>query len=141
MRKSRTRRSASSRTDRNVIEVVMGHSLRLQAVAVGAFTVVLVAGTGAQAPAKAPVKADGLIHTELSLVGRTASISFAPDLRANDAAYRTLFASAGQIEGRMRIGELQTNGALRLGNVSVGKPGPSPLRFDLFIEGTSDGWQ
>ena len=104
------------------------------------FALGLAVATGAQAPAKPPNKADGadgLLHTELSLIGRTASISFAPDLRANDAVHRDFFASAG----RVRLGELQTNGALRLGNVSVGKPAVAPLRYDLSLEATSEGWQ
>ncbi len=118
----------------------MGYSVRLQTLAAGVFALALAAATSAQAPAKPPVKADGadgLFHTELSLIGRTASISFAPDLRANDAAHRNLFASAG----RVRLGELQTNGAIRLGDVSVGKPAVAPLRFDLSLEATSEGWQ
>ena len=119
----------------------MGHSLRLQALAAAAVALALAAGTGAQSPAKPSGKADGLLHTELSLVGRTASISFAPDLRANDSANRNLFTSSGQAGGRVRIGQLETNGTLRLGNVSIGKPGTSPLRFDLAIEAASDGWQ
>src|SRR5262245_20688039 len=119
----------------------MGYWLRTQAVAVGVFAVGLAVGTVAQSPAKPPAKADALLHSELSLVGRTASISFAPNLRASDAAYRGLFAGAGKMEGRVRIGKLQTNGALRLGDVSVGKPGATPLDFDLFLEAASDGWQ
>jgi hypothetical protein len=119
----------------------MGHAIRRQLIAAGASVLTLAVGTGAQSPAKPSGKADGLLHTELSLVGRTASISFAPDLRANDAAYRNLFASPGQAAGRVRLGQLETNGALRLGNVAVGKPGTSPLGFDLSIEAASDGWQ
>jgi hypothetical protein len=119
----------------------MGHSLRLQAVATAGVALVLAAAAGAQSPAKSSGKADGLLRTELSLVGRTASISFAPDLRANDSAHRSLFASTGQAGGRVRIGQLETNGALKLGDVSVGKPGASPLRYDLAIEAASDGWQ
>ena len=50
--------------------------------------------------------------------------------------------SAGQA-GPLRIGELQTNGTIRFGNLSVGKPmaGLTSLRFDLLLEPTSDGWQ
>ena len=104
------------------------------------FALGLAAAIGAQAPAKPPNNvdgADGLLHTELSLIGRTASISFAPRLRPDDPAHRDLFASAG----RIRLGELQTNGVLRLGNVSVGKPAVAPLRYDLFLEATSEGWE
>ena len=118
----------------------MGYPLRLQTLAAGVFALGLAAAISAQAPAKPPVKADradGLLHTELSLIGRTASISYAPDLRANDPANRGLFASTG----RVRLGELQTNGVIRLGSVSVGKPALAPLRYDLSLEATSEGWQ
>src|SRR5262245_57156120 len=108
----------------------MSDYLRRRAVAAGVLALMLAAGTGAQSPAKPAAKADGLFHAELSLIGRTASINFSPTLRASDAAYKGLFASAGQIEGRARIGQLQTNGALRLGDVTVGKPGAAPLSFD-----------
>lgn len=104
------------------------------------FALGIAVATSAQAPVKPPNKvdrADGLLHTELSLLGRTASISFAPDLRANDPAHRDLFASAG----RVRLGELQTTGVLRFGDVSVGKPAVAPLRYGLFLEATSEGWQ
>jgi hypothetical protein len=119
----------------------MGHSHRLQALAAAAVGLAFAAGTAAQSPAKPSAKADGQIRTELSLMGRTASIAFAPDLRANDSAHRSLFASAGQAGGRVRIGQLETNGTLKLGDVSVGKPGTAPLRYDLAIEAASEGWQ
>jgi hypothetical protein len=117
----------------------MVHSVRLRAFAASVFVLIVAVGAAAQLPPKPPVKADGLLRTELSLLGRTASISFAPDLAAGDAAHRSLFTSPGQ--GQVRVGQLETNGALRVGEVSVGKPGASPLRFDLSIVATSDGWQ
>jgi hypothetical protein len=117
----------------------MAHSVRVRASTASVFVLMLAVIVSAQAPATPPVKADGLLHTELSLLGRTASVLFAPDLRANDPAHRTLFDSPGR--GRVRLGQLQTNGALRVGDVSVGKPGASPLRFDLSIEATGGAWQ
>ena len=108
----------------------------MRALAAGFFALVLAAAASAQAPAKPAVKADGLLHTELSLIGRTASISFAPDLRASDPANRNLFTSSG----RVRLGELQTTGVLRFGDVSIGKPSVAPLRFDLFLEAAREGW-
>jgi hypothetical protein len=66
-------------------------------------------------------------------------VAFAPDLRAADAIYRGLVGPAGKVEGRARIGSLQTNGVLRFGTVTL-KPGPG-LRFDLWLEGAADGWQ
>ena len=118
----------------------MNFSLRLRAITAGVCAVGLAVAVSAQAPAKPAAKPDGLIHTELSLLGRTASVLFAPDLRANDPAHRTLFAGAGQT-GRVRIGELQTNSALKFGDVSVGKPGLTSFKYDLFLEATGDAWQ
>jgi hypothetical protein len=118
----------------------MNFSLRLRAITAGVCAVGLAVAVSAQAPAKPAAKPDGLLHAELSLLGRTASVLFAPGLRANDPAHRTLFAGAGQT-GRVRIGELQTNGALKFGDVSVGKPGLTSFRYDLFLEATGDAWQ
>ena len=119
----------------------MNFSHRLRAITVGVCATGFAVALSAQAPAKPPVKPDGLIHTELSLLGRTASVLFTPDLRANDPAHRMLFASAGQTSGRVRLGELQTNSALKFGDVSVGKPGLTSFRYDLFLEATGDAWQ
>ena len=118
----------------------MQNFLRRGAVTAGVCAIGFAVAVSAQAPARPAVKPDGLIHTELSLLGRTASVLFAPDLRANDPAHRTLFAS-GQASGRVRVGELQTNGALKLGDVSVGKPALVPFRFDLFLEAAGNAWQ
>ena len=131
--------SNSSRINRD--PGVMNFSLRLRTIAVGVCVGGFAVAVSAQAPAKPAAKPDGLIHAELSLLGRTASVLFAPDLRANDPAHRTLFASAGQASGRVRIGELQTNSALKFGDVSVGKPGLTSFRYDLFLEATGDAWQ
>jgi hypothetical protein len=120
---------------------VMNFSLRRRATAVGVCAVGFAVAVSAQGPAKPAAKPDGLIHTELSLLGRTASLLFAPDLRANDPANRSLFASGSQASGRVRIGELQTNSALKFGDVSVGKPGLTSFRYDLFLEATGDAWQ
>jgi hypothetical protein len=131
--------ASSNRIDRD--PGVMNFSLRLRAITAGVCAVGLAGAVSAQAPAKPAAKSDGLIHTELSLLGRSASVLFSPDLRANDPAHRTLFASGAQASGRVRIGELQTNGALKFGEVSVGKPGLASFRFDLFLEAAGDGWQ
>jgi hypothetical protein len=116
--------------------------VRLETLAASAFALALAVATSAQAPAKPPVKADGLIHTELSLLGRTASVSFVPNLQARAPEHRGIFSFGSRISGRARIGELATNGTLRIGDVSIGKPGATPLRFDLFLETAGDGsWQ
>ena len=119
----------------------MNVSLKLRATTAGVCAIAFAVAISAQSPAKPAAKPDGLIHTELSLLGRTASVLFAPDLRANDPTHRTLFASGGQTSGRVRIGELQTNATLKFGDVSVGKPGLTSFKYDLFLEATGDAWQ
>jgi hypothetical protein len=111
----------------------------MRAITAGVCGVGFAVAISAQAPAKPPVKPDGLIHTELSLLGRTVSVLFAPDLRADDAASRALFATGSS--GRVRVGELQTNSALKFGDVSVGKPGLTSFRYDLVLEAAGDTWQ
>lgn len=135
----RSASASSSRTERD--PSVMNFSLRLQAIAVGVCVLGFAAATSAQSPAKPPAKPDGLIHTEVSLLGRTASVLFAPDLRANDPAHRALFANGSQASGRVRIGELQTNSALKFGDVSVGKPGLVAFKYDLVLEASGEAWQ
>ena len=120
----------------------MRYSFRVQTIAAGVCAFGFAVATSAQSPAQPPAKPDGLVHTELSLLGRTASVSFAPGLNAKDPAHSGIFASGSQVSGRVRVGELETNGALRLGEVSIGKPAAAPLRFDLFLETAGNGsWQ
>ena len=48
---------------------------------------------------------DGLLRSELSLGGRTATITYAPDLKANDPAHKALMSNAaGSPHGRVRVG-------------------------------------
>jgi hypothetical protein len=105
--------------------------------------VALGANLGSQQPAgKAATAPDGLMRSELSLVGRTASVAVTPDLRASDPAYESLFAAGGpRSGGRVRIGQFSTTGALTFGTVSVGKTNPAGVRYDLWLEGAPDGWQ
>jgi hypothetical protein len=118
----------------------MRHLTRRQLVGLGVCLLGFTVHPGAQAPAKPPVNPDGSIISELSLLARTASVAIAPDLRATDPAHQNLLATAGKIEGRVRLGQLQTNGVIRFGSLTVGKPGPV-LRYIVSLEGTGDGWQ
>ena len=90
----------------------MGYPVRLQTLAAGVFALGLAAATSAQAPAKPPVKADGadgadgLLHTELSLIGRTASISFATEPareRPRDGIFRVGRAGSGSVSCRRMV--------------------------------------
>ena len=120
----------------------MRYRVRLETLAASVFALALAVATSAQTPAKSPVKADGLIHTELSLLGRTASVSFIPNLQASNPSHSGLFGFGSQTAARVRIGGLQTNGVLRIGDFSIGKPAAAPLQFELFLEMAGGGsWQ
>jgi hypothetical protein len=107
---------------------------------------------GRPAPSLAP---DGLVRSELSLGGRTATVAFLPSLAAGDARHAPLLsASPSAGSGRERIGHLETTGPLQLGVVTLGQPPgsttpvaapvpvpPAPLRYDLWLEGVEQGWQ
>lgn len=102
---------------------------------------------------------DGLVRSELSLGGRTATLAFTPTLGVNDAAHAALLSATPRAgSGRVRIGHLEATGALRIGPVDLGprapdasaKPpseaaaapsGPVASRHDLWLEGAADGWQ
>jgi hypothetical protein len=70
--------------------------------------------------------ASAQLRSELSLGGYTVSITYAPDVRVNDA--------------RVRLGQLETNASLRLGEAEIGKRDPAGTRYDVSLERTSGGW-
>ena len=93
----------------------------------------------------AAAAADGLVRSELSLAGRTVTVAFAPALRADDPAHRGVV-SGRSADARVRVAQLETNGALRLGALELGRDAPegdapAGLRYDLWLEGTTAGWQ
>jgi hypothetical protein len=94
-------------------------------------------GFAQKRPAQAP--ADNGLRSELSLDSHTASVSIKP-LRADDPAHRSLF-SSGAAGARISIGQLQTNGTLRLGTLSFAKNDLRGLKYDLWLQGTRAGWQ
>lgn len=120
------------------------HNHRVLALSVSAFVLSLIAGVATeQAPVKpAPPSADGLLHSEVSLVARTATVTYDPALKANDAAHRgVLSATAGPANTRVRVAQLQTTGSLRIGTLAVGKLDPAGTRYDLWLKGVNDGWE
>ena len=123
------------------------HEHRLLALGVSLF--LLGAGGGA-AIAQVPVKPsqpapDGQLRSQLSLQGRTATVVYAPALMADDPAHRALLSNASGSTDRVRFGRLETMGPLRIDTLEVGKPtgkpDPAGMRYDLWLEGASDGWQ
>lgn len=130
---------------------------RLQTLAVGVFLLILIGGVATeQAPPGQP-KGDGLLRSELSLGGRTATLACAPDLKVNDAAHKGLLsATSGSAPARVRVGQLDTTGSLRIGTINLAGPprqvqtpaGPQPpgqesaaVQYDLWLEGANNGWQ
>jgi hypothetical protein len=118
--------------------MALGFSAVLLSVAAG-----LAAGQG---PKSVPA-ADGLLRAELSLLGRTATVAYSP-LRADDAVHRDILSAApGPASARLRIARLVTTGPLRVGisTEEIGKPAAKPdpggIKYDLWLTGTTDGWQ
>lgn len=120
------------------------HNHRVLALSSSVCVLSLIAGVAAgQAPVKpAQPSADGLLHSEVSLVAKTATVTYDPALKANDAAHRgVLSATAGSPNTRVRVAQLQTTGSLRIGTLAVGKLDPAGIRYDLWLKGVNDGWE
>lgn len=129
---------------------------RLQTLTVSIFLLILIAGVATeQAPPGQP-KGDGLLRSELSLGGRTATLAYAPDLEASDAAHKGLLsATTGSAAARVRVGQLDTTSSLRIGTINLAGPqqlqtpagaqtpgqGPAAVQYDLWLEGADNGWQ
>jgi hypothetical protein len=108
---------------------------------------VVIGGVALAAGQAAAPKPDGQLRSELSLGGRTAVLIYAPDIKASARA-----------DGRVRIGRLETAGALRVGTLDIAGPAapPRPVSpdarppaaaapptavYELWLETTSDSWQ
>lgn len=122
----------------------------------------LIAGVATeQAP---PPKPTGLLRSELALGGQTASLEYAPDLRATDPAHKALLsATAAAATPRVKVGQLETTGSLRIGTLELtrqetpasssqepagadgrraaGTPAPVAVRYGLWLSGADSGWQ
>src|SRR2546428_7531615 len=123
-----------------MVSVTMSHHACIRTLAVGVFLVAVGARISSEQVSKpAATGPDGLLRSELSLVGRTASVSVTPGLRASDPAHQSLFAAAGADGGRVRIGQLRTTGTLQFGTISVGKIDPAGVRYDLGVQSTRGG--
>jgi hypothetical protein len=93
-----------------------------------------------QAPA-APVSI-GVVQSELTLASRTVRVSFAPALRADDPAHRTVLSPASNVAGgRVRVAELESNAAIHLSGVELAANSSSPLRYDVWLERSGGAWQ
>jgi hypothetical protein len=131
---------------------------RLQMTMVCVLLVGLIAGVATEQAPRGQPAGDGLLRSELALAGRTAILAFPPDLKASDPAHRLLLSATPRASaGRVRVGQIETTGSLRIGTVELGSPttpvagGPEPasaattspvsVRHDLWLEGADEGWQ
>jgi len=112
----------------------------VRAFGVGLVVLALAGGLIAQSrPAQAP--AESVLRSEFSLDMHTVSVSVSPSLRADDAANKSLFATGASTGSRVRIGQLATNGTLKVGTLAFAKNDLRGLRYDLYLQGTRAGWQ
>jgi len=133
---------------------------RLQTLAASVFLLILVGGVATGQAPPGQTKDDRLLRSELSLGGRTATLAYAPDLQANDAVHKGLLsATTGSVPARVRVGQLDTTGSLRVGSIDLAGPsqqaqrpagtqstvapgpGPAAVQYDLWLEGANNGWQ
>jgi hypothetical protein len=104
----------------------------------------LAKATTEQAPVPTPQpSADGLVHSEIALAGHSVAVAFAPALKADDPAHRGVLSRAsGSAGARVRVAQLVTsNGTLRLGTLDLKKADRTGLKYDLWLQAASDGWQ
>jgi Protein of unknown function (DUF2911) len=115
-------------------------------------SLVAIAFAGLVLPAatqQAPPGTDGLVRSELSLGGRTATLAYSSELHASDPAHEPLL-SAATTDVRVRVAELYTTGDLRIGAVDVPGPdaaarptpqGPAAAGYELWLATASGGWR
>jgi hypothetical protein len=113
----------------------------VRAFGVGLVTVALAGGfiSAQSRPAQAPPEA--ALRSELSLDTHTVSVSVSSSLRADDAANKSLFAPGTSAGGRIKIGQLVTNGTLKLGPLAFARNDLRGVRYDLYLQGSRAGWQ
>lgn len=100
------------------------------------------AATGQGPVQPAASTGDGLVRSEVSLAGYTTSIAYSPALHASDPTHRGVLSSNGaSAPARVRVAQLETNAALRVGELAVGRRDPAGVRYDVWLEATATGWQ
>jgi hypothetical protein len=82
-----------------------------------------------------------MLQSELSLDAHTLSVSVPASLSAEDPAHQGFFSAPAGSPSRVRIGRLQTNGALRLGTLTFAKNDLRGLAYELWLDGTRDEWR
>jgi hypothetical protein len=115
----------------------------IRALASGVFLCALVAQATTEQASFTPssTAADGRVRSELSLLAHTATLRFAPNLRADDPAHRGVVSARASGDPAVRVAQLETNGSLRLGTIALGKDNPAGIRYDLWLESAGDAWR
>jgi len=116
-------------------------SRRAAAVAAAlAFLAIGVRTTAQQAATAATAR--GLLRSEASLMGHTLAIAYAPELKSDDRSYAAIASpSAAASERRVRVAEFAINGGtLRIGSVDLPKVEAPGRVYDVWLEGTDQGW-
>jgi hypothetical protein len=104
----------------------------------------LTAALGAQGPGK-PAAGDGLLASELALAGRSLTVAYAPDLKADAPAHQPFQIDSAPASGaRIRLLRLVATGPVLLDGLEIGKaggrPSPAGVRHDAWLLATGDGW-
>jgi DUF2911 family protein len=101
----------------------------------------IVTNAAAQQAATAAT-ARGLLRSEASLMGHTLAIAYAPNQKSDERAYSKLTSSgAAAPERRVRVAEFAINGGtLRIGSIDLPKVEAPGRVYDVWIEGTDQGW-
>lgn len=80
------------------------------------------------------------VRSELSLASYTVGFTYDASLSADDPAHRAVLTGGGA-PGRVRLGQLETDTVLRLGDTTIGRPIARFTSFDAWLEAAAGGWQ
>jgi hypothetical protein len=114
---------------------------RRAAAAAAALALVAIGTHAAAQSSTAAATAPGLLRSEASLMGHTLAIAYAPELKSDDSAYKALLSSAATAERRVRVAEFAINGGtLQIGSLELPKAEAPGRVYDVWLEGTDQGW-
>ena len=120
--------------------------MRVRYHGIAAAVAALLAMSGARAaaqlaPAATQGPARGLLRSEVSLMGHTLAISYAPDVTAGDEAANARAApAAAAADRRTRVAEFSINGGtLRIGGIDLPKAEPPGRVYDVWLDDTDQG--
>ena len=95
---------------------------------------------GVALAATASVSAADQLRSELSLASYTVRVNYDASLSADEPRHRAVIAAGGAPE-RVRIGQIETDTVLRMGDATIGRPIARFTSFDVTLEAASGQWQ